>query len=404
MISLSITKKFVLVAALLFFWFSLFQGSALIEQFQDAADSVVIDALLLKGKGEYTFGGFLVRGDYYRATNTERESPIPSAYLSRYGFQFRIFDVLWPRTLALETYAAALRFLMALLLAATLSLFIFVMRKEFGLLPALGVCIGILSSPWLVLYSGSITWAIFASFLPFVFVWAFYRHLRPKFLLLCLAIGGLIFFKALFGYEYLPNIVLSTLVPLLYYELRDKSSWFAIAKKSAAVFISGVVGFLAVLGLHIYQGAVYLGSVSAIIAHLAGKRVERATVDLSGMPHIVLDYLVGPAYLKTSVFTQVFFSLVYLWTMGIFFFGVIFLAFFWLKYHKNIRAYPSSQLNSLFFATILSYLATLSWAVLMPEGMAMHPQMAAMIFYLPANLMVAIFFFFAVTKLWHERT
>jgi len=80
------------------------------------------------------------------------------------------------------------------------------------------------------------------------------------------------------------------------------------------------------------------------------------------------------------------------------------LAFFWLKYHKNIRAYPSSQLNSLFFATILSYLATLSWAVLMPEGMAMHPQMAAMIFYLPANLMVAIFFFFAVTKLWHERT
>ncbi len=399
-----ITKKFVLVAALLFFWFSLFQGSALIEQFQDAADSVVIDALLLKEKGEYAFGGFLVRGDYYRATNTERESPIPSAYLSRYGFQFRIFDLLWPRSLALETYVAVLRFLMVFLLAATFSLFMFVMRKEFGLLPALGVCIGILSSPWLVLYSGSITWAIFASFLPLVLSFALYKRLRTQLWAFCLLIGFLIFLKALFGYEYLPNIVLSALVPLLYYELREKSPWFTIAKKSAAVFISGVVGFLAVLGLHIYQGAVYLGSASTIITHLAEKRIERATVDLSFMSHVILDYLVGPAYLKTSVFAQVFFSMVYLWTTGIFFFGVVFLAFFWFKYHKNIRAYPSSQLHSLFFATTLSCLATLSWAVLMPEGMAMHPQMAAIIFYLPANLMIVPFFFFTVKKLWHERT
>lgn len=393
----------VFISALLFFWLSLFQGNALVERFRNAADSVVVDALGLEAKKEYNFGGFLVRGESYRATNTEHESPIPSAYLSRYGFQFRIFDMIRPAGLSLETYVAAIQLFMVLLFSATLSLLTLVLRKELGSLPALGVFASVLSSPWLILYSGSITWAIFASFLPFVLSWTLYERLRSRLWAFCLVAGFLVFFKALFGYEYLSNIVLSALVPLIYYEVRRQSSWLRIAKKAALVFFAGVLGFFGVLILHIYQGAAYLGSRAAIVQHLIGKELQRATGEFSSTSQIFSDYLFGPAYLKTSFLAHVLLTAAYLWTTGIFLLGIALLIFSWFTYQENIRARPAGQLTALFFATAFSYVASISWAVLMPSAMATHPQLSSIIFYLPANLMVVVFFFYMLAKRWHGR-
>ncbi|MBI4122969.1 MAG: hypothetical protein HY458_01230 [Parcubacteria group bacterium] len=370
---------FIILFAVFALWFSFFQTNALVQKFHRGASDPVIDALRYQADGSFESGGFLVAKD---------EQGLPKAYLSQYGLQFKIFALLWPPNVPLEQYVRGLYILLAFLFAATLAGFVLVVAKEFGRFSALFLAAGILSSPWLVLYSGGLAWMIFASFLPFVFSWMLYPYLKSKFPFFCFAIGFLIFFKALSGYEFLSNILLSTLVPVLYYELRNGTRLSAIARKSVWIYIAGFAGFLLALNLHMAQGIAYLGSKREILEHIVGKGLQRSFGEPLFAPRIVLDYLLGPAYLKAETGATLLITLAYLWTAGIFLLGILLLLFSAKKYREK---FSGTQGGALVFALAFSYIAALSWTIVMPGDMVNHPQSHAIIFYLPANLMVFLF-------------
>lgn len=375
-------KQFILfavVCAAFTLWFSFFQSNALVQKFHRGASDPVLDAMKYQADRSFESGGFLVVKD---------EQGAPRAYLSQYGLQFKIFAFLRPPGMPLLQYGQLLYFFLAFLFAATLAALVCSVAKEFGNFSAFFLSAGIVSSPWLLLYSGGLAWVIFASFLPFAFSWMWYPFLKSKFPLFCCIIGFLIFFKALSGYEFLSNILLSAFVPVLYYELKNGARLGFIVWRFLWMCIAGFVGFLLALSLHVVQGIAYLGSKREIIEHILGKGIERSFGEIPSVSRIVLDYLLGPAYLKADTGASFLITMAYLWTAGIFLSGILLLIVSVIHYREK---FSGTQGGAFVCALAFSYVASLSWAVVMPGDMANHPQLHAIILYLPANLMVFMF-------------
>lgn len=259
----------------------------------DSSDELMVKNRLTAARahGIFSEGGFLLEGE---------GTPVP--YKSRTGLQGQVLGFAFVRSGAdLATFVPAASFVMALALAVTLLLFCLAVQRQFGWIAAGTVLLLLLLSDWIVFFSGSLYWVTFSFFLPFVVAFLWYPKLLNagagigRFLVV---VGLLVFLKALLGYEFATNVLLSTTVPVLFFDILAGRSWKDTARTMGVVAFAGAVGLGAAIAVHTLQSWLYHGSLQLAVAHFVDRAAYRSLH--SPQIHYGLPVKIGRNILKYS--------------------------------------------------------------------------------------------------------
>jgi len=182
-------------------------------------------------------------------------------------------------------FIPAARIFLSFSLAIVIAIIATAVRKNTGTIASLIFFIPTLFSFWIIGPAGYLIWFLFLLYLPFVFSLLLYQKVLAgemsiqRFLLLS---GVLFFFVFLRGYTYASNIILSALVPILYFEFQAQRPIKEIAVRAIGVTLSGLFGFAIAFAFHFLQLAVYLHSAMEAF-HLFTVKTE---FRISGSPQI----------------------------------------------------------------------------------------------------------------------
>jgi hypothetical protein len=144
----------------------------------------------------------------------------------------------------------------SLLTAMLLGAFFVSIARAFGTFAAgVGVLLTALS-PVLLEMAPSVFWASFLCYAPFVVVWLvdpwLTRRARGGVARLGL-VFGLVFLKALCGYEFITTVILSPIAAVFYHRFREGRLGWRFAGLTVAIVAAGVAGFGSALTLHAAQ-------------------------------------------------------------------------------------------------------------------------------------------------------
>ena len=154
--------------------------------------------------------------------------------------------------------------LMASLSALVLSFFILWVRREFSIATAYITLFGLLIlCPPLTYFGRNLWWMMWLWFLPMVLVlwgYALSRNQNPKLygMLIIGALAGVaIFLRVSCGYEYASTLMMSALIPVIYYNVRNKSSKQDFTISILVVGTLTFCGFIAAIYHHyiVLEGA-----------------------------------------------------------------------------------------------------------------------------------------------------
>lgn len=221
----------------------------------------------------------LQREAYERGTTVRRFTP----YRSHNGLQalpLALADRLSPATPAgnLEALRLGHALLTALALAAVIAWF----GAEFGFLVAALLTLSVCFSQWLTLMGRHVYWSLWSFFLPLLAaLWAFrpgrLRGEPRATLVASLAVLGAVLAKCAFsGLEYILTTVLTPVVPLVYYAIRDRWPRRALVLRVLAVGVAANLAVVVSLALLIVQiGAAQGQGPTAAIGYLHETVVRR---------------------------------------------------------------------------------------------------------------------------------
>lgn len=341
---------------------------ALFAGFQaDSADLVVRRIDASHDAGSLTRGGFLLHPD--------------GPYFSQSGLQGRVFSLLaivWPYSRsALFDF---LRWLCAVLAAVVFMIWIHALSRDLGWAAGIAWLL-VLGSSWIVLFAPNIYWIVFSHFLPMVAVWWLLsrpRGVSPR--MLYATYGLLVMFKCLSGYEFLSNILLSGIPVLYYFSSRAGETRATLVRRAALLIASGVLGFVLAAGVHVYQMRLFTGSWTAGIDAIA-ERASARTFGATGFGHAPADsnvVTIALRYARIPVFIipmpgprDV--------AIPLYAVGMIWL----LSLVPSFGRRSTDSARRLATASILGFLATMSWVVLAKGHMFHHLHLNGIIFYLP---------------------
>uniref|UniRef100_A0A831Z1H4 Glycosyltransferase RgtA/B/C/D-like domain-containing protein n=1 Tax=candidate division WWE3 bacterium TaxID=2053526 RepID=A0A831Z1H4_UNCKA len=406
------------------FAFNLF-GASTPETFRDFqldSESIVKSTVICEVvNGRPVFKGLLVfvpDSTYWGSCNPEKIKP----YASQFGLQAKAISIFAPNNLSdLSRYFNLITVVFAALTAAIFALFLWAVRREWGTATALVTTFLLAMSPFLVNFARNLFWSTFLLFAPFVLGFAFYPWFKEKKHLLWfyLAFGLLIALKSATGYEYLSSVVLSGFVPVLYFELKEKSPIAKLVKKFFVIVAFSAGGFGVALAAHVAVLASYLGSFSAVFQSV----VDRAAIRMIGLagnldwPSYVLELFKGT---YPRVFDQIEYWLGFLGKTGESLhsgvsMGMISLLHYllspaltmpiYLKYPFDIlvgsvlfmillvgiilwrlsllSGFRQPRVRALIAAVGFAFLASFSWAVVGYSHMLAHPHINTIIFFIP---------------------
>jgi len=149
----------------------------------------------------------------------------------------------------------------ALCLSIVLTIFLYWVFLEFGLITLIFATISILYSHWLIRFGQFPNFAIFIRFLPFVIGLIFLRHFENKSLVIknkfiFYYIFGLIFINQLIDYEFTPIVMVGGILPFIYYGIKCKWSFKLLLEKIFFASLASIFAFC--LALFIHFSLVYL--------------------------------------------------------------------------------------------------------------------------------------------------
>ncbi len=281
-------------------------------------------------------------------------------YLSQAGGQgaliYYIYQLLRP-VLDAETYLSLARMITALLLVILLIAAAFHVVGQHSLLAvAISLCIVTYFS-WITYFSTSLYWQIWGQFLPFVVAFLLYPRVlnkRLRFLSYVTILGVLVMLKALSGYEYITNVVAAASVPVVYYGFRERLPIRTVSLQVMMIGLAGIVGFVVAFGIHLLQGAAYLGSFDKMLDVLATQASirtfgERPLVCRQGdVPTILLQYMAYP------VLPWVFSPVVFMFAAAVF--QIELILFSHLKRFRQLIEFFFSKPGKTVFSVILALL------------------------------------------------
>lgn len=267
--------------------------------FQKDSDSLIVNEIGCRyAHGHDFFGGQLVIEDsYFKSKNPASDyqncaRPMFKVYVPQFGLQGHIISFFAPSDPT--RYLQFVRGIIAALLAATMTWLIIKIRQELSLTVALTLLAGLLISDWMVYMARSLYWVPVTMFLPFVFSFATYQKFkaRGKILYFYLILGTLFFIKALNGYEFLTDVILSSFAPIIYWEIKEKGQilWKKLSIKFAKVMIAGVAGFLLALAANFTQAALFFHSPQIAFQAIQNRALDR-TVGVGANDNLILGDL-----------------------------------------------------------------------------------------------------------------
>lgn len=256
-------------------WFSNFQK-----------DSSLITEKAANCKGKMQYGGPLTvqpGKDYtdYMQRKDDCSQADYKPYDSQYGLQARVIAFFAPTNPDhLASYFKKVEIVLSLAMAFVFTIFIVTVMNLFGKKVSY-IVLGFISiSPWIVGYARNMYWVSFLMFLPFVFSFATYVWFRQKNLLwiFFMIIGILFFAKLLDGYEHVTTMMISVLIPVIFYEIivYNKKRLIDFLKPAIIIFISGCLSLGFAILVNTASLVTYYGSWSKAFSLVAARAEDRS--------------------------------------------------------------------------------------------------------------------------------
>jgi hypothetical protein len=268
-------------------------------------------------------------------------------------------------------------------------------------------------SPSLVFFAHNLFYSTFLFFLPFAF--AFYPYFRTKGHLVWFyfILGSLVALKSATGYEYNTSLILSSFVPVLYYELKEKSSFIKLLWKFIATVASSYLGFVVVMLTHFSVLSSFLGSPILAYKKILNRIVERTFGFATNVdwPQYVQDLFhqnYPQAYSQINSWlefwgtniqnlpTGLVSSMHYLVTLAVtipgfsqypynIFLGSVLSVILLVVIVLGIQFFMIgfAQAKSRVFISAFAFFASLSWAIFGYSHMIAHPHINTIIFLIP---------------------
>jgi len=342
-------------------------------------------------------------------------------YVMSVGLQRIAYSVLSPGTRdGVERAIPYLRGLIEALEALALTMFVIVVRREFGYTCAILTAVMLALSNWLIIFAPDLFWISPTFFMPFAVVWLWGDPACPatQQRMVALLFTVCCFLKCLCGYDYITNVFGAAAVPLLYYGLRRGVPLRNIFARIARYGALSVAAFFTAILLQILQFKFVEkntnGSLSAFLKEVhrrtlsngegLGTGYDDAVLSLLHRLHIspshdpaIERYLVPMRpvlryfrYLSMGAVTIPFGRHSLQLPIGLFVGGFLLTAWFQRKRLKEaLLSGESDRLSAWTLATLAALVITHLWVVA-ANGHMTHTFFNAIVFYIPFLPMVYV--------------
>ncbi len=199
------------------------------------------------------------------------------AYTSQFGLQGLVFGVLFkiannvglPILLAnaktkqmfgggppslVFTFFVLMKLLITCLAAGVFMFWVTRVHRDLGRAAAAVAFVAIAASPLIGGFSGNLYWVGITLFLPFIAAWCLapgsvgdVRRART----LAFWVGFFVFLKSMCGYEFLSNVVLAAMVPVVFFGLREGAAPQRVLAACIRIGLASTVGFIVAVVLHV---------------------------------------------------------------------------------------------------------------------------------------------------------
>jgi hypothetical protein len=338
-------------------------------------------------------------------------------YLSQFALQRQLYGLFVPSDATnLEYYVNLFMMSNAVALALVLGLFCYSVLEEFGWIVGLTVVCLIMLSDWLLAFSISLFYVISLRFLPFALCWyVLQRHQehQPSMkLYIMLALSVML--ASLCGYDYVTNIVVSCMLPAVYYGWRDGRPFGRAMVGGVWCALAGGAGLAAAVVMHAVALIVHFGSIKNALAVFVDRAQERMGLSaLGSQMSDRYDEYASQALLKLPLIGQTLHDAIagYLpyvrgmlrWIRYLFmdavtvplsggnelavpivFFVLLVIVvaayIYWPRSTENL--WYTGRLNALVGVALLGFVVSNLWAIVFPGHMN-HLHLNGIIFYLP---------------------
>lgn len=304
-----------------------------------------------------------------------------------------------------DTFIVGTRIVLSLIYSNIILSIGYKLKEKFGFISALLFILPQVITYWILGPVKHIIWFYPLLLAPFIHSLIRYPKILTKeitqkrFLLEQAIIFILVFLR---GYTYLSNIILSAMVPILYYELQNKIAVKQLFKKLIPTGIIGGASLIIVLGLHLTQLTIYLGGASEALNYLKDKTVLRVGVNstlsywrlFSRWINVRFFYFPEKELLNLYYLDKLNYG-VTIGSIHYFFFIVLsFSGYMKLKVKKINNIILKSKIETLFnvgLCTLFSMFSTWSWFI--NKGhMQPHSHMNGIMYIIPFGFVLYMFF------------
>lgn len=315
------------------------------------------------------------------------------------GILFSAFNLIF-RLSDAQVYLSLFHSLNVLLLSSLLFIYLYWVKKEFGLYTAVLSYFLLLVNSWLIVSARNLYWVTFTFILPFISVLIYHskeenyeQKLSEKHLFLITFIT--IAIRSACGYEFISTVMVASEIPIIYYSIKNRWAWQKGILRLLKNGIAAIAGFFFTLCMHFVQCFWYYGNMKSAVQMLQYTIAKR-----TGFGNIEVDEIYWNALdaSKFSVVGTYLFKgrpVIWLLPMGIMlciYMGAVLLCFADKKYSNTI-----SNNRQKYFGLSASFLVSLagplSWYILASGHSYIHVTINYLLWSLPCILLGNTLFF-----------
>jgi hypothetical protein len=349
----------------------------------------------------------------------------PQTYSQQFGLQGRVIGIIgkgllgfgWPWAPAtprgvdpstitilyppLTEYFSAIQLFLAFITSVVATVLAYVVYKHFGALASFFFFAMTVASSYIILIAGDIYWIAFLLFLPFVLSWVLWPKCttRSRKVAFIGVIFLAIFIKSLAGYEFVTSVILSAIVPIVYFDMLKEQTTRALVQHCISLIIAGIAGFFAALVVHLYSLYAYLGNWTQALQVVTQKAQGSTYIDQREAVEDTFHFFGFAVHPGGTIANELLYAaanrvvyevqrgyialpIVHLGVPLVLIEVIVAVICIW-----EIRAYHKRRgdrtLYSLCIATIVGWIASNSWAFLAVSHMRTNTMFGTLTFYIP---------------------
>lgn len=294
-----------------------------------------------------------------------------------------------------------MRIITAALMAAMLASLILMLGFEFGIIAGIFVFIGTLFNPSFMVMGNNLYWMPFLMVAPLLFSWFLLsKNITNKWVLPA-GMYALFFIKSMMGYEFLSTIILAAMSPVIYFSIKNRRGFAYFVKNCFVIGVSGVLGFVSALGIHLYKlhslNSSWSDAWALFIAVVAKRthgnpeymeKVYRVASDASSFD-VLRSYMHTPVFYYPAAFSLSISDLL----IGLCFFALIVGTYIFIN-NQHLK----TKFIALLAIVVWSFVAVASWHVLAKGHSFFHHHINNFLWGLPLSIFIYVFFGYYAQK------